>query len=294
MSNIPKIWNPVISASVAENPSASAPILFRGPLNETVCRAADMGYTGIDFHISGKSDTSLRSIGRILSPAGVRLAAVATGNIYAKDGLSLSSGSKEVVSAAEVAIKTVMQDSCEHAAVVIIGIARGRLGKEGDALRSDSYKRLVDSVRGLARFAERIGSTLAIEAISHLDADSINDTEALLQFLDQVGSPRVKANLDTFHMLIECEDIEAAIIRTGGRLACFHIAGSDRKCPSLTGMNLIPILRALKKTGYEGAITLEYTPCEEGCSRATAICEVEQDTFARKGLEYLRNSILSI
>ena len=48
-------------------------------------------------------------------------------------------------------------------------------------------------------------------------------------------------------------------------------------------------LRALRRTSYAGALTMEYTPCEEGRSRKAAICEAEQDIYARKGLEYLRN-----
>ena len=187
-----------------------------------------------------------------------------------------------------------MQDSCEFGAVVIIGVARGSLGKEGAASRGDSYKRLTESVRRLAQFAEEIGSTLAIEAICRFDLDSINNTDALLQFLDEVGSPRVMANLDTFHMLRECEDIEAAIVRSAGRLACFHIADADRKCPSLTKMSLMSILRALRSIGYEGALTMEYTPCEEGCTRETVICEAEQDLYARKGIEYLKGCLSSI
>ena len=102
------------------------------------------------------------------------------------------------------------------------------------------------------------------------------------------------ANLDTFHMLKECEDIEAAIVRSAGRLACFHIADADRKCPSLTRMGLISILRTLQDTCYEGALTLEYTPCEEGCSREMAICEAEQDLYARKGIDYLKYCLSSI
>ena len=141
--NSTKKWKPLISASVAENPSASAPILFRGPLVESVRRAADMEYECIDFHISGKSDMSLKKIGKIITPAGIKLAAVATGNIYAKDGLSLSDNSKEIVSEAEAVIRSVMEDSCEYGAVVIIGIARGRLGKHSAASRGDSYRRLL-------------------------------------------------------------------------------------------------------------------------------------------------------
>lgn len=289
--NKPNKWDPPISASVAENPSNSSPILFRGPLSDSVRRAAIIGYSCIDLHLSGKSDVSLKGIGKILDSEGIKLAAVATGNIYAKDGLSLSHENEEVVSAAETAIRSVMQDSCRFGAVVIIGIARGSLGKEGTATHSDSYKRLTESVRRLARFAEEIGSTLAIEAICRFDADSINNTDSLLKFLDEVGSPSVMANLDTFHMLRECEDIEAAFVRSAGRIACFHIADTDRKCPSLTGMGLTSILRTLRSTGYEGALTMEYTPCEEGCTREAAICDEDQDLYARKGIEYLKECL---
>ena len=84
----------------------------------------------------------------MLDPAGIKLAAVATGNIYARDGLSLSHANKEVVSAGGSRNK--LSDARQ---LRIWGrghhrrCARKPGAKGGPPSRGDSYKRLTESVR---------------------------------------------------------------------------------------------------------------------------------------------------
>lgn len=287
-------WNPGISATVSENPQPASPILFRGPLEMSFARAARMGFDGIDLHV-GRAGTGLwKQVGRAIDSFGIAVSAVATGGIFTEEGLSLCDTCLRKRMDAEELVRQTMYESRRFGAAVIIGSVRGMICAYGEDASADAYRRMSESLRRLAAFGESIGTTLAVEAINRYESDSINDTDALISLLDNVNSPSLRACLDTYHMKKEKENIEKSIEKCAGRLACFHISDDERTCPGATGMDLSEALHALKKSGYKGALTLEYTPCAGGCRVESPISEEEQATFARMGLESLRKQIQKV
>ena len=79
-----------------------------------------------------------------------------------------------------------------------------------------------------------------------------------LEFCKEIDSPNCKLLLDCFHMNIEEDDIEQSIEKAADHIGYFHVSEPNRKVPNTCAhINWKAIGKALKKTGYDGAVVLE-------------------------------------
>lgn len=95
------------------------------------------------------------------------------------------------------------------------------------SLRAEYYETdfqlMKDTISELAEYAEKLGVGIAIEACV---LDVLPSAKRLRDFLDQVGSPRVKAMLDPANLIANSSE-EDMFRYLHGRIAYFH--GKDRK-----------------------------------------------------------------
>lgn len=89
----------------------------------------------------------------------------------------------------------------------------------------------------------------------------MNTAKEAIAYAEAVGSPNAKILLDAYHMNIEEDSFEDAILSACEKnlLGHFHVGESNRRMPG-TGKTHIPwqeILGALYKGGYTGYITME-------------------------------------
>lgn len=58
--------------------------------------------------------------------------------------------------------------------------------------------------------------------------ESGNTVAGALAFLDELGDPRIKLHVDTYHMNIEESDLFSPVLAAGDRLGYVHIGESHR------------------------------------------------------------------
>lgn len=166
------------------------------------------------------------------------------------------------------------------------------------AERAAEYERSVNSVREMAAYAGDRGVMLGIEPINRFEIDMINTVDQALQYLDDVGSPHVGLQLDTFHMHIEEKNTGAALVRAGKHLIHLHTCENDRGIPGTGQVNWSDVHSALKQIGYKGAGVIEsFTP--DLTAIADAVCfwrpiVPSQDILAVEGLKFLRQTFADI
>jgi D-psicose/D-tagatose/L-ribulose 3-epimerase len=129
----------------------------------------------------------------------------------------------------------------------------------------DQWQWAVESTRRLAEYAARLGLEIAIE-LEPFRLSLINDLKKMRRFLDEVGHPAVRANLDISHLALVGEEPEA-IQSLKGRIGHVHFSDCNGKVhgdlpPGRGVVNFPPYLAALKAVGYDGAVSieLEYSP----------------------------------
>jgi sugar phosphate isomerase/epimerase len=129
----------------------------------------------------------------------------------------------------------------------------------------DQWRWAVESVRELGEFAAPLGQEIAIE-LEPFHLSLVNDLPKMIRFLDDVGHPAVKANLDISHLaLAHTNPKDVAQLR--GRIAHVHFSDCDGKKhgdlpPGRGVVDFPPYLAALKEVGFGGSVSieLEYSP----------------------------------
>jgi D-psicose/D-tagatose/L-ribulose 3-epimerase len=129
----------------------------------------------------------------------------------------------------------------------------------------DQWAWAVEGVRELGVHAAELGLEVAIE-LEPFHLSLVNNLPRMVQFLNDVNHPAVKANLDISHLtLSQTEPPEIATLK--GRIAHVHLSDCDGKVhgdlpPGRGVVDFIPYLKELKATGFNGSVSieLEYSP----------------------------------
>ena len=126
----------------------------------------------------------------------------------------------------------------------------------------------VDNVRTLGEYAAALGVEVAIE-LEPFKLSLVNTLDKMVQFLNDVGHPAVRANLDISHLALAGTPPES-VPNLAGRIAHVHFSDCDGKVhgdlpPGRGVVNFTPYLEQLNKLGYNGTISieLEYSPQPE-------------------------------
>lgn len=123
----------------------------------------------------------------------------------------------------------------------------------------------VENCRRLAEYADQLGLQIAME-LEPFHQSLLNTVDSMCQFIDEVGSPALQANIDVSHlrlMHIAPEELR----KLHGKAIHVHISDCDGKVhgdlpPGRGVVDFLPYLEEIKALGIEGAISieLEYSP----------------------------------
>jgi sugar phosphate isomerase/epimerase len=131
---------------------------------------------------------------------------------------------------------------------------------------AEQWSTAVKNVRMLGEYAGELGLEIALE-LEPFALSLLNDVTSMARFLDEVGLPSVKANLDISHLVLASQPA-SAIETLRGRVAHVHISDCDGKVhgdlpPGRGVVDFPPYLQAIKKLDIPDvaiSIELEYSP----------------------------------
>ncbi len=129
----------------------------------------------------------------------------------------------------------------------------------------DQWNTGVNNVRRLGDYAADLGLEIALE-LEPFKLSLLNDMDTMVQFLDDVNHPAVKANIDISHLVLA--NVPASeVSRLTGRAAHVHISDCDGRVhgdlpPGQGVVEFEPYLRAIADLNIDGAVSieLEYSP----------------------------------
>ncbi len=167
----------------------------------------------------------------------------------------------------------------------------------GKAVTEDEWKWCAEGLRAAAEHAQKASVTLAIEPLNRFETYVVTTAADAIRLIQEVGSPNLMLQMDTFHANIEEKDTAAAIRAAGGHLGHFHASESDRGIPGTGQVRWKEVFAALKAIGYGGWVTIESfaTGILDLCAAACIWRPIygSADELATKGLEFLKETARS-
>jgi sugar phosphate isomerase/epimerase len=130
---------------------------------------------------------------------------------------------------------------------------------------AEQWQTAVTNVRQLGDYAGNLGLQIALE-LEPFRLSLLNNVDNMGRFVDEVGHPAVRANIDISHLqLAHCAPEELRKLR--GKAIHVHISDCDGQVhgdlpPGRGVIDFAPYLREIKALGIDGAVSieLEYSP----------------------------------
>lgn len=126
----------------------------------------------------------------------------------------------------------------------------------------EAWKRGRESLQILASEAEKAGVTLALEPMSKFGSNLITDLKSLKRMHAEVGSPNMKALMDTIPVVLSGDTITAYGEAFGDDLAHIHFLDGDGRTSAhlAWGHGVFSpesFAKEIEAIGYDGYLTLE-------------------------------------
>jgi sugar phosphate isomerase/epimerase len=257
---------------------------FEGWDHARVCRtAAELGYTGLEVapftlapRITDVAAGRRKELRRQAEEAGLRI--IGLHWLLAKtDGLMLTSPDAAVRQrTADYLVELARACRDLGGDLMVFGSPAQRRIPAG-ATREQAADHAVDTFnRSKAGIADA-GVRLCLEPLAPAEADFIQTADEAVAILDRIGHPNFVLHLDVKAMSSESRPIPEIIHKHAGGTGHFHANDANRRGPGFGEVDFVPIFRALKKSGYDGWVSVEvfdYTP--------------DPVTIARESSRYMR------
>ena len=158
--------------------------------------------------------------------------------------------------------------------------------------RAERWERCVEGLAAVAREAERLCVTMAIEPLNRYESDFLTTTADGVHLCELVGSRSVGLLLDTYHMNIEEREVGGAFRAAKGHVAHIHLCENDRGAPGSGHIDWRGVRDAVHEVGYTGVCTIEsYNPGIPALAQRASFwrpLSPTQDDLAQRGLAFLR------
>jgi D-psicose/D-tagatose/L-ribulose 3-epimerase len=159
--------------------------------------------------------------------------------------------------------------------------------------KKTEWERAVNNLRQVCNMATQSGQLIALEALNRFETDLINNSEELMQLIQDINDPAARVLLDGFHMSIEEPDMKAAVKRVGEKLIHVQVSENYRGIPGTGQTNWEAFKNGLEEVGYRGIVSIEsFTPEVQELAGAVCIWKPlakSQDYFALEGLAFLKH-----
>jgi sugar phosphate isomerase/epimerase len=253
-----------LSVAVApENAPDSAFVVFRG-LEESIQKAAELGYQGIELAVAAASDVKTANLSSWLSKNNMEVSALSTGLVYAASGISLL-GTPEAAVPVFIELINVAADFGKQ-----VNIGRSRGFKKNLSLyeAADKLNKVLDPILD---HAVRRNVTLLLEPVNRYEIDWINSVDEGAAVLRRIRHEYLGLMPDVFHMNIEDRSIGNSLIEHKNYVKYVHIADSNRYAPGGGHLDFNEIFSALRTIEYRGWVSVEILPVpspDEAAKRA--------------------------
>lgn len=254
--------------------SREAPVTLRGDIEHVAKTVKEVGYEAIELHMKDPQKFDWKNLRAVADQAGLTYSAIATGREFGENGLCLIDDDPARRRAAVDRLKIHVDMAEVIGAMVVVGTMRSKIR---DFSRYEYYLNfLTEAKLELADYAAKKGVVILVENILASISNYLNTMRQVTDYVNRLDRPNILVHLDTYSMLMEDNDIRAAVEYCAPKLKYVHFADSARLFPGGGNVDFKTHMKALKKVGYTGYVVTECVPLPD------------ELTCARNGLAYMK------
>jgi hydroxypyruvate isomerase len=220
-------------------------------MEQRLYKAAELGYSAVEFW--SWWDQDLETVAQAAQETGVAIGSVCTKFVTLLDPAERDrylDGLRESIEAAK-------QLNCKHL------ISQTGNTREGVS-REEQTASLIEGLRAAAPLLEAAGITLVVEPLNTLvdhPGYFLQYGEEAANIIRAVDHPNVRLLYDVYHQQITEGNLIPTIKKHSDIIAYYHIADHPgRREPGTGEINYDNVLQAIRDTGYDGYVGLEYFP----------------------------------
>jgi sugar phosphate isomerase/epimerase len=257
---------------------------FEGWDHADVCRTvADLGYKGLEIapftlapRISDVSAERRRALRQQAEDTGLKI--IGLHWLLAKtEGLQITSPDEGVRRRTADYLVQLAHCCRDLGGDLMVFGSPGQRRIPSGATRQQAAAYAVDTFRQAAAGIADAGINLCLEPLSSPEADFINTCAEAVDLLQRVDRPNFVLHLDVKALSTDDGPTPDLIRRYGARAGHFHANDVNRRGPGFGDTDFVPIIRALRESGYGGWVSVEvfdYAP--------------DPVTIARESIRYMR------
>jgi D-psicose/D-tagatose/L-ribulose 3-epimerase len=214
-----------------------------------------IGFDAVEIPIFNTSDLApYARLGKRLKGLGLGATGV---TVMGPDFNPISPDAKSRDAAVEH-LDRVLECGQEFGCEIICGPIHSAIGVfSGGPPTEDEFKFGVDTLQRAAEKAKARGIKLAIEYLNRFEIYFLTTAAQAVRFVRAVNHPFCKMMFDSFHAHIEEKNQADAILSCAGETIHVHVSENDRGTPGTGQVNWNSFFGGLKKSGYDGYLTIE-------------------------------------
>lgn len=254
-------------------------------------RIAQLGFAAVELPLEDPALLDARRIGQLARDHGLKVSAC---GVFGP-GRDLTHADASVRRATQDYIKSSLDFAAEVGAPMLCGPLYSEVGKRRqlpEAARQAEWQLAVEGIREACVAAAARGLKIAIEPLNRFETDLVHTAADAARLARDIGHPAAGVMIDSFHMTIEEDDLEQAVLAAGPHLLHVQVSENQRGIPGTGLTNWAALARGLKAVGYRGLVIIEsFTPDNRDLAGAVCIWKrraADQDTFAAEGLRFLK------
>jgi D-psicose/D-tagatose/L-ribulose 3-epimerase len=254
-------------------------------------RLAQIGFSAVELPLEDPALVDARRVRQLAGDHGLKVSVCGAFG----PGRDLTNASARIRESTHDYIRTCLDFAAEVGAPMFCGPLYAEVGKRRqlpEAERRAEWQLAVAGIRTACEAAAERNLRIAIEPLNRFETDLVHTAANAVRMARDVDHPAAGVMIDTFHMTIEEDNLERAVLTAGSHLLHVQVSENQRGIPGTGLTDWAALVRGLRAVNYRGLVVIEsFTPDNRDLAGAVCIWNrraPDQDTFAHEGLRFLQ------
>ncbi|RCS22701.1 sugar phosphate isomerase/epimerase [Phyllobacterium salinisoli] len=218
-------------------------------------RLKELGYDGVEVPVLKGDPAHYARLAKELDALGLRR--TSTSIVPSPDANPLS-GDPDVRRRGRQYLDWIMECSLALGSECVGGPFHAPIGCfTGTGPSVDEIRYGAEAHNRMAETAKANGIYLSLEHLNRFETHFLNTMAQAKAYVAAVDHDAFSIMYDTFHANIEEQKQPAAIATIAGHIGVLHVSENDRGIPGRGHIDFPEIFRAIRKTGFDGWVTVE-------------------------------------